>query len=383
MANQNNTREGIHSGLTQSKSDQKWSDMLNFRCSDNRTFVVPHRLGLLQFDAGLHTVIHGVGDVNYAIGSKKSYLFRGHDSTSFDRLWKARLVRETGTADQSENLKLRGSYTGNVPRNIRLTVVNGSLVLDSDWPITPEPEVEVPYVPDLNCDGASNDVHTHFNVRDIDLAVGLSAAEITIYQGTRLIGAYTANAHGLFSLFLPNNFYTVNVSHPDYADVIYQDFTVLDEEQTILVEFQQPVLIAGRLTVIQVCNSNSEIDDNFNVYLNDVLIGALDLSSNAQVGSIFIGSLNEALTITEQDFVCLLAGMVEYRFVESSIVNLGMNNLKMINTQANGNGNFGSIGIRSYLKTGSVLSDPITIADLEYDGADGVNFEFNFNYVLP
>lgn len=234
MANKNNTREGIHSGLSQSKSDEKWSDMLNFRNSDNRTFAVPRRLGLLQEDAGLHTVIHGVGDVNYAIGSKKSYMFRSHDSTVFAKLWRARLERLTSTEDQSENLKIRGSYTGSVPRNIRLTVVKGQLVPDYDWPVAPVPVVETPYVPMLNCNANFGNYYLYLTVAHNGLPV--SAAEITIYQGTQLIGEYTSNANGLFSLFLPKNFYTVIVKHPDYVKEVFQDFTILDQDVYLTVD---------------------------------------------------------------------------------------------------------------------------------------------------
>lgn len=152
MANKNNTREGIHSGLSQSKSDEKWSDMLNFRSNDNRTFAIPRKLGMLQHDAGLHTVLHGVGDLNYAIGSKKSFVFRSHDGTEFKPLWQARLERQTSTEDQSENLRVRGSYLGSVPLNIRVTVLDGVLVLDKDWPEEPVEVVETEPAPELNCD---------------------------------------------------------------------------------------------------------------------------------------------------------------------------------------------------------------------------------------
>lgn len=226
MASKNNTREGIHSGLTQSKSDEKWSDMLNFRCSDNRTFVVPRRLGLLQMDAGLHTVIHGVGDLNYAIGSKKSFLFRGHDDTGFHKLWHARLVRTTGIDDQSENIKLRGSYLGTVPKNIRLTVLKGLLVKDSDWPVEPVVPVEPVYVPGLNCGVEAYYPLVTLFVYDLSTDEGLSAAEVVIYQGVLQINRYYTNANGLISFNLPNNSYTAVVKHVSINNTVTQNFTV-------------------------------------------------------------------------------------------------------------------------------------------------------------
>ena len=67
-----------------------------------------------------------------------------------------------------------------------------------------------------------------------------------------------------------------------------------------------------RRVVIQVCNSNSQIDDNFDVYLNGSYIGYLDLDSNSQVGSIFIGDADTNITVTQPDFTCPLNNMVTF-----------------------------------------------------------------------
>lgn len=133
-----------------------------------------------------------------------------------------------------------------------------------------------------------------------------------------------------------------------------------------------------RRVVIQICNSNSARDDNFDIYLNDNYIGAVNLNANEQIGSVFIADLNPSLTITSSDFVCPLTGMVTYRFDPAFLQ--ANNVLEMRNTQNNDNGNLGSVGIRNYLLSGTSLSSPCVVADLQYSGASGTSFTFNFNY---
>lgn len=133
-----------------------------------------------------------------------------------------------------------------------------------------------------------------------------------------------------------------------------------------------------RRLVIQICNSNGDIDDNFDIYLNGFYIGAVDLSVSAQVGSIFIADLNPALAITDPDFTCPLNLMVVYRF-DAAI--LAENNvIEMRNTQNNGMGNAGSVDVRNYLVSGNDLIDPCVVANLSYAGNSGVDFNLNFAY---
>jgi hypothetical protein len=135
-----------------------------------------------------------------------------------------------------------------------------------------------------------------------------------------------------------------------------------------------------RRIVIQVCNSNSAIDDNFNVYLNGTYIGFLNLNSNAQVGSIFIGDTGASVTVTEADFTCPLSNMVTYKFDSETVILGGNNVLFMQNVQNNGNGNVGTVEIRNYLLVGNDLEQPCGVANLNYSGPSGSNFTFNFNY---
>ena len=75
-----------------------------------------------------------------------------------------------------------------------------------------------------------------------------------------------------------------------------------------------PPQCPDKVFVLQVCNSNSQRDDNFNVFLNGTLIGALDLNQDAQIGSVFIGSTDTNKTIVSPDFSCPLNNMVVYYF---------------------------------------------------------------------
>jgi hypothetical protein len=134
-----------------------------------------------------------------------------------------------------------------------------------------------------------------------------------------------------------------------------------------------------RALVFQICNSNFAKDDNFDVYLNDNYIGYLDLSENAQVGSIFIATESETLSVTEGDFACPLTLMETYRF-DPDFVYFGENKLELRNAQENFNGNYGTIGIRNYLIDGDSLSEPCVVANLEYSGITGSSFTLYFDY---
>ena len=137
-----------------------------------------------------------------------------------------------------------------------------------------------------------------------------------------------------------------------------------------------------KVLVIQICNENAAVDDNFDVLLNNTKIGEVDLNQDARIGSFFIGSTNTDISITglEDGFLCSIDDMVVYRF-DPSLLYEGTNTLFMKNTQLNNNGNAGSIGIRNYSLDGNNLSDPCDIQDLFYSGTTGVNFvqEFTFN----
>jgi len=134
-----------------------------------------------------------------------------------------------------------------------------------------------------------------------------------------------------------------------------------------------------RVMVFQVCNSNSEKDDNFDVYLNGTYIGFLNLNSDSRVGSVFIGSTNANYAITQPDFVCPLNLMQTYRF-DPSIILYGNNTIELRNAQNNGRGNFGSIGVRNYQLVGNSLENPCDVADITFSFPSGENFTTTFSY---
>ena len=119
------------------------------------------------------------------------------------------------------------------------------------------------------------------------------------------------------------------------------------------------------------------MDDNFEVFLNGVSIGFLDLGKNDLVGSVFIASTNRRLQVTEPDFVCPMSKMKVYYF-DSNIVKYGKNTIFLKNVRANGNGNLGTISIRNYKIVGDNLIKPCRIADLDYSGNDRESFTKSF-----
>ena len=156
------------------------------------------------------------------------------------------------------------------------------------------------------------------------------------------------------------------------------EFITDDEQVAVDPAAPQVPVCSNRVVVIQICNSNSITDDNFDIYLNNAYIGAVNLSANAQVGSVFIGNTNPNFVITSADFVCPTVGMQIYRF-RSSLLKTN-NVIDMVNTSNNGAGNAGTVGIRNYFLSGNNLSAPCVIADLNFSPPSGESAILTFNY---
>jgi len=143
-----------------------------------------------------------------------------------------------------------------------------------------------------------------------------------------------------------------------------------------------PPLCPDKVFVLQVCNENASRDDNFDLYLNNQFIGALDLNQDAQVGSIFIGSTDTNKVVTQPDFICPLAGMVVYHF-NPLFLTTGLNTVFMDNTQSNGNGNAGTIQIRNYEidpNNPNGLINPCVVSNQSFSPPNGGDWTATFDY---
>jgi len=126
---------------------------------------------------------------------------------------------------------------------------------------------------------------------------------------------------------------------------------------------------------IQICNFNAAKDDNFNVYLNNTYIGALNLNQDLQVGSIFIAGANN-IHLPDQSLACPENLMNIYYF-NKNLLNLKLKNvLEMRNTQTNNNKNEGVIKIIGY----SNLQNYCVLDYKTYNGENGASFKFDFYY---
>jgi hypothetical protein len=166
--------------------------------------------------------------------------------------------------------------------------------------------------------------------------------------------------------------YTLKVTDPDGSF----------DEVVVAIGSNAPPSCPDKIFVLQVCNSNEFRDDNFDVFLNGVEIGKLDLNSNAQVGSVFIGSTNTNLQVGVADFTCPLAGMVIYRF-DPSILLGGTNTIFMDNTQNNGGNNVGTFEIRNYEtdpNDSNSLINPCVIANIDFGFISGEDKTIEFEY---
>lgn len=245
---------------------------------------------------------------------------------------------------------LTQSSTPVIPENLTITDITGTLV-------------------NTNTDSSNT-----FSVSPNDLISAIVTA------GTP-VGATTPKQH----LFVTSNggvAYDTTIDSTVGATQTWSDNVIGGYYYTITAssyDTTPPVPVCpDRALVFEICNSNAERDDNFDIYLNGTYIGAVDLSTDALVGSVFIASLSTP-TITSTDFVCPISDMVAYYFDPSLVVG-GTNTIHMVNTRNNGDGNFGTVGVRNYLISGDTLSSPCVVTDLTYSGDSGSSFELPFSY---
>ncbi len=136
-----------------------------------------------------------------------------------------------------------------------------------------------------------------------------------------------------------------------------------------------------------ICNSNSDLDDDFEIYLNGVSVGSAILGQDDLVGSIFFGDtlfeniLDFEITIP---FICPLNKMTTYYFNSSLIYDNSTNTLSMINRQENNNYNLGDIELAVFEVNScadsniTVVTNTELVSSFSYFGDTGVNFAFEF-----
>jgi hypothetical protein len=146
-----NTHENIHTGLSGLGEDSKWVDMLNFRCANRRTKVVPHKFVLKRCcGAGLHTLISGLDGHNFAIGSGGSFGFVGAENFRTYPLWRLNQKFLPALDDrdaQSQRLVVKGVFTGDRPTRLRVHYIDGKLI--PFWAVE-EPAEEPPDAPPID-----------------------------------------------------------------------------------------------------------------------------------------------------------------------------------------------------------------------------------------
>lgn len=165
-----------------------------------------------------------------------------------------------------------------------------------------------------------------------------------------------------------------------YMVEAYKSGNSADSNTITMETFSNIPTCPNQVLVFQICNSNSQKDDNFDIILNGTSIGIIDLNSNSQVGGIFIGDTNPSLAVTTPDFICPLNLMVINRF-NPNLLHYGLNTIRMQNVQNNHSNNFGDIGLRSYTKSGNNLINPCVVANMQYQGVSGVSFDLSFTYI--
>jgi hypothetical protein len=137
---------------------------------------------------------------------------------------------------------------------------------------------------------------------------------------------------------------------------------------------------SSKVIVIQLANENAVRDDNFEISLNDNVLGLCDFSKDEQNGYLFIASIDESISVSSGDFTVPLDKMIT-SFFKPSLIKNGTNSLKMKNVKTNNAGNAGIVGIRGYiLDPDKTLHSPLKIADLKYAGGNNASFDFTFDY---
>lgn len=149
-----------------------------------------------------------------------------------------------------------------------------------------------------------------------------------------------------------------------------------------------PVIPTSKdMVVIQICNSNSADDDEYNVYLNGNYIGYYDGGDNTVMNSVFYGNNTDTVNVASLNALSLgctgataLANRTYYSFPSSYLVN-GNNVLTMISVvHTGGSSDYGSVTVvKTSLLSGNVTLNSVKLSTF-YNGPTEASFTFNFTW---
>jgi hypothetical protein len=139
------------------------------------------------------------------------------------------------------------------------------------------------------------------------------------------------------------------------------------------------------IMVIQICNSNAVVDDQFDVYLNGTNIGRYNGDANAHVNTIFYGTTVAVDTSTlglAGKCACTPSTYTTYRAFDPSPIVTGTNTLSMKNVISDRYGNMGTLQVfKALLNLASgVVTWSSTVLNTNYSGTSGASFTYTFNW---
>ena len=150
--------------------------------------------------------------------------------------------------------------------------------------------------------------------------------------------------------------------------------------------------------VIYICNSNHITDDNFDVFLNGSNIGSISLIANSEttctdqdapggwwstdpdvipqnIGNSTTDCFGNNLP-SDPLWDCCVDGLVTFTLTKSLLTE-GANTIHMQNTNDNGFGNFGRVGVFKVASSGYICEH---VVDEYYSAGHGQSFDINFNW---
>jgi hypothetical protein len=297
------THENYHSGLSSMGNDEKWFDMLNFRSINGRTRIVPRKYTIFNHDSGLHTIIQGLGGQHYLIGSKASFVQTNCESATQFPLWQLS-VSCSNTKDStnertaaSQQLLVRGQYTGTDPLSLDVTLVKKPLVA---------PEVVVtPWEP-ITCFGCEGPQTLVLDgvVKDIITEEVIPDAEVEFWQYGTLVLKVSTNAFGLWDTALLGGEYVLKIIKPAYqeytVDVVVTtndsrvDFIQMTAEASNVIDLLDGLTIEVGNTGTPFHRCDAAI---YKVYANNVHLGWANLnnlSDGTNRSTIFVLTTDQA-----------------------------------------------------------------------------------------